>query len=40
MSTTFLQRFSQQILSDKILLVVIDGQIKKKKKKNLVVGSN
>ena len=34
MSTTFLQ----QILSDRILLVVIDGKIKKKKK--IVVGSN
>ena len=41
MFTTFLQRFSQQILSDRILLVVIDEQIKQKKqKKKIVVGSN
>ena len=33
MSITFLQRFSQQILSDRILLVVIDEQIKTKNKK-------
>ena len=39
MSTTFLQ----QILSDRILLVVIDGKIKKKKKQQWVqirIGNN
>ena len=33
MSTIFLQRFLQQILSNRILLVVIDEQIKTKNKK-------